>query len=135
MEEEYSKNLHMLRVEEKVTITDALAEWDYGAYEGLVTSEIRKGRKARGLDKEREWDIWRDGCEGGEGAGEVTERLDGLVRRIREMQGPWMQGGRGADVLLVCIFVFFFNREIPSIHIINLLARCGEWVHPFSSFL
>ena len=91
--------------EGKVTTTDSLAEWDYGAYEGLLTSEIRAGRKERGLDKEREWDIWRDGCEGGEEAGQVMERLDGLVRQIREIQGPWMHGGRGVDVLLVCVFL------------------------------
>jgi broad specificity phosphatase PhoE len=43
-----------------------LAEWGYGLYEGLLTKEIRKERKERGLDTESEWDIWRDGCEGGE---------------------------------------------------------------------
>ena len=60
------------------------------------------------MDGEREWDIWRDGCEGGESAEEVSERLDKLIGRIREMQGPWMRGGgRGADVVLVCGSCFF----------------------------
>jgi probable phosphoglycerate mutase len=35
-------------------------------YEGRVTKDIRALRKERGLDKDQEWDIWRDGCEGGE---------------------------------------------------------------------
>ena len=35
-------------------------------YEGILTHEIREKRKSHGLDKDREWDIWRDGCEGGE---------------------------------------------------------------------
>jgi broad specificity phosphatase PhoE len=48
----------------KVSTTDRLAEWGYGSYEGLVTSEIRELRKQRGLDTDRPWDIWRDGCEG-----------------------------------------------------------------------
>ena len=96
------KEKETLVKEGKVSTTDALAEWDYGAYEGLLTKEIRAGRKERGLDGEREWDIWRDGCEGGEAAEQVEERLDGLVGEIREMQGPWMRGGRGVDVLLVC---------------------------------
>ncbi|MCJ1418909.1 hypothetical protein MMC32_005260 [Xylographa parallela] len=43
-----------------------LAEWAYGAYEGLLTGEIRARRRAAGLDEARAWDIWRDGCEGGE---------------------------------------------------------------------
>jgi probable phosphoglycerate mutase len=50
----------------KVSTTGRLAEWDYGLYEGLQTKEIREGRKARGLDTEKPWDIWRDGCEEGE---------------------------------------------------------------------
>lgn len=56
----------MLRDTKKVSVTDKLAEWDYGLYEGLVTKEIRALRKEHGLDGDREWDIWRDGCEGGE---------------------------------------------------------------------
>lgn len=50
----------------KLFTTEALAEWEYGLYEGLVTREIREGRRARGLDAGGEWDIWRDGCEEGE---------------------------------------------------------------------
>ena len=53
-------------VEEIADTTDELAELNYGEYEGLVTREIRQQRKERGLDKERPWDLWRDGCEGGE---------------------------------------------------------------------
>ena len=47
-------------------ITAELCEWEYGLYEGLLTKQIREARKGRGLDKEKEWDIWRDGCEEGE---------------------------------------------------------------------
>ena len=50
----------------KITITEDIAEWDYGDYEGLLTQEIRARRKEKGLDKEKPWDIWVDGCEGGE---------------------------------------------------------------------
>lgn len=52
--------------EGKVTITEDIAEWDYGDYEGLLTKEIRARRKEKGLDKDKPWDIWVDGCEGGE---------------------------------------------------------------------
>lgn len=50
----------------KVSLTEEIAEWGYGDYEGLLTEEIRAKRKEKGLDKEQPWDIWRDGCEGGE---------------------------------------------------------------------
>ena len=52
--------------EGKVTTTEDIAEWDYGEYEGLLTKEIRARRKEKGLDKVKPWDIWVDGCEGGE---------------------------------------------------------------------
>lgn len=55
-----------LMKEGKVTITEDIAEWDYGDYEGFLTKEIRARRKEKGLDKEKPWDIWVDGCEGGE---------------------------------------------------------------------
>jgi len=51
---------------EKITLTEEIAEWSYGDYEGLKVHEIKALRKERGLDKERAWSVWRDGCEGGE---------------------------------------------------------------------
>ncbi|KAI9853194.1 MAG: hypothetical protein M1838_000050 [Thelocarpon superellum] len=55
-----------LQAAQKISTTKRLAEWDYGLYEGLSTREIRALRKEHGLDQETPWDIWRDGCEGGE---------------------------------------------------------------------
>ena len=46
-------------------VTEDLAEWDYGDYEGLITKEIRALREEKGLDGKK-WDHFRDGCEGGE---------------------------------------------------------------------
>lgn len=53
-------------VEGKVTHTNEITEWDYGDYEGLTDQEIRLRRKNKGLDVDKEWNIWSDGCEGGE---------------------------------------------------------------------
>ena len=50
----------------KVTHTEDIAEWDYGDYEGLVVDEIIRRRSAKGMDQDRKYNIWRDGCEGGE---------------------------------------------------------------------
>jgi sedoheptulose-bisphosphatase len=52
--------------DERVILTEDITEWDYGDYEGLLEGQIRARRKEKGLDREREWSIWRDGCEGGE---------------------------------------------------------------------
>jgi probable phosphoglycerate mutase len=88
-------------LENKVEVTEDIREWEYGMYEGLLTSEIRAGRKERGLDKERPWDIWQDGCEGGESAAEMSKRLDELIARIRAIQSPFMHGERGVDVVVI----------------------------------
>ncbi|KAH8821021.1 histidine phosphatase superfamily [Xylogone sp. PMI_703] len=82
-------------------VTEDIREWEYGLYEGLLTAEIRAGRKQRGLDTDRPWNIWVDGCEDGESPAEVATRLDRLISRIREIQGPYMHGEKGVDVVIV----------------------------------
>ncbi|RAH68456.1 histidine phosphatase family protein [Aspergillus aculeatinus CBS 121060] len=91
-----------LRAAGKVQENDErLAEWGYGLYEGLLTKEIRALRKEHGLDGEREWDIWRDGCEGGESPEDVTARIDSLIAEIRELHRGNMHGEQPADVVLI----------------------------------
>jgi broad specificity phosphatase PhoE len=51
---------------EKVKLEEDITEWDHGMYEGWLSSEIRASRKERGLDSDKEWSIWSDGCEDGE---------------------------------------------------------------------
>jgi probable phosphoglycerate mutase len=59
--------------------SEALMEWDYGAYEGLTTAQIRERRAG--------WVLWRDGCPGGESAAEVGERVDPLVAELLQARG------------------------------------------------
>jgi broad specificity phosphatase PhoE len=77
----------------EIQITPSISEWDYGDYEGLTSPQIRQSRKERGLSEN--WDIWRDGCEGGESPEDVTARLDELIKDIRE---KWHKGrfGKGS---------------------------------------
>jgi probable phosphoglycerate mutase len=56
-----------------------LVEWHYGAYEGLTTAEIRKQRPG--------WEIFRDGCPGGESAADVGARADRVIARVRAIAG------------------------------------------------
>jgi len=86
---------------DKSEITEDIREWEYGAYEGLLTAQIRARRKEQGLDTERPWNIWDDGCEGGESATEVASRLDRVIAKIKEIQGPYMHGEKGVDVILI----------------------------------
>lgn len=52
-----------IRTDAKVQIDEDIREWDYGDYEGLTSETIREQRSNNG---EGPWDIWRDGCPGGE---------------------------------------------------------------------
>ncbi|KAK3331115.1 histidine phosphatase superfamily [Apodospora peruviana] len=89
----------------KIEVTQDIREWDYGDYEGITTAQIKAMRKEQGLDPN--WDIWRDGCLGGESPDDITERLDRLIRDIREKRhSPVMgkdKGGKAdhGDVLVV----------------------------------
>ena len=56
-----------------------LAEWDYGDYEGLTTAEIRRERPG--------WDLFDDGCPGGEDADDVGRRVDRVIDRMRAAPG------------------------------------------------
>ena len=59
---------------ERVERVDALREFDYGEYEGLTTSQIRAKRP--------DWDLFRDGCPGGETAAQVAKRVRPLLDEI-----------------------------------------------------
>jgi broad specificity phosphatase PhoE len=56
-----------------------LVEWDYGEYEGRRSVEIRAERP--------DWQLFRDGCPGGESPQQVAARADRVVNRLRAMPG------------------------------------------------
>jgi broad specificity phosphatase PhoE len=56
-----------------------LLEWNYGDYEGRRTSEIHAERP--------DWDLFRDGCPGGETPEQVGARADHVVSRVRAVEG------------------------------------------------
>ncbi|GAB1197103.1 hypothetical protein APSETT444_006389 [Aspergillus pseudonomiae] len=89
-----------IRTEAKVEITEAVREWDYGDYEGLTSKQIREMRRENG---EGPWDIWRDGCPGGESPEDVVRRLDALIADIRKkFHGPCFDSeSQQGDVLIV----------------------------------
>lgn len=64
-----------------------LAEWHYGDYEGLTTSEIQ----AQAPD----WLLFRDGCPGGESPEQVGTRVDRLIATVRSVPGHVALFGHG----------------------------------------
>jgi broad specificity phosphatase PhoE len=56
-----------------------LVEWDYGDYEGRLSSDI--------LNERPDWQLFRDGCPGGESPQQVATRADRVVARVRAVAG------------------------------------------------
>jgi probable phosphoglycerate mutase len=56
-----------------------LLEWNYGEYEGRRTAEIRAERP--------DWQLFRDGCPGGESPAQVVARADHAISRLRAVKG------------------------------------------------
>jgi len=76
-----------------------LVEWNYGRYEGLTTADILKANP--------NWQLFRDGCPGGESVAQIGARADRVLARVRAVPG---------DVLL-----------FSSSHFLRVLAArwCG----------
>jgi broad specificity phosphatase PhoE len=56
-----------------------LLEWNYGEYEGRLTTDIHRERP--------DWQLFRDGCPGGESPSQVGARADRVVHRTRAIEG------------------------------------------------
>ncbi|KAL8998785.1 MAG: hypothetical protein Q9169_002235 [Polycauliona sp. 2 TL-2023] len=102
-----------IRTNAKVQVNDDISEWDYGDYEGLTSAAIREQRERNGQGS---WDIWRDGCPGGESPEDVTKRLDRLIDDIRSRFHER----------------FFENREDPAIPSDVLVVAHGHILRAFA---
>jgi broad specificity phosphatase PhoE len=56
-----------------------LVEWNYGQYEGRTSAQIRAEHPG--------WQLFRDGCPGGESPQEAAARADRVVNRVRAARG------------------------------------------------
>jgi broad specificity phosphatase PhoE len=116
---------------------DDLREWDYGAYEGRTTAEIR--RETPG------WTIWEGAVPGGETAAEVGRRADRVIRQATQAEGDvalfahghllrvlaarWLGLGPTEGRLFAMgtssIGVLGYEREVRVIRAWNLTAGAG----------
>jgi probable phosphoglycerate mutase len=90
------------------TIDADLVEWDYGDYEGLRSTEIRAKRP--------DWQLWRDGCPGGESPADVAARADRVVQRAR---------GTNADAL---VFSSGHFLRVLAARWLGLEPAAGRWL-------
>jgi broad specificity phosphatase PhoE len=60
-------------------LCDDLREWDYGDFEGMTTPEIHSAHPT--------WNLWRDGCPGGESPAQIAARVERVLARISGAHG------------------------------------------------
>ncbi|MDR6632932.1 putative phosphoglycerate mutase [Phyllobacterium sp. 1468] len=83
-----------------------LAEWDYGAYEGLTTKQILAERPG--------WRLFRDGCPQGELTSDVGARADLTVGQLRQTDGT------------ILIFSSSHFLRVLAARWLGLLPEAGE---------
>jgi broad specificity phosphatase PhoE len=64
---------------DQADVNTDLLEWDYGLYEGTLTSDIQKERPG--------WELFRDGCPSGESPRDVAQRADRFIKRVQSLGG------------------------------------------------
>jgi len=65
---------------ETAEMNEDIVEWNYGEYEGLTSEEIWERHDPN-------WNLWRDGCPGGESAADVGARADRVIAELRGLAG------------------------------------------------
>jgi probable phosphoglycerate mutase len=81
-----------------------LHEWDYGEYEGLTTPQIRA--------QDPDWNLWQDGCPGGESPADVGRRVDQVLERFHAVSGVGLAFAHG-HVLRV-LTARFLQMEVAA---------------------
>jgi broad specificity phosphatase PhoE len=92
-----------------------LVEWNYGDYEGLRTAEIRATRP--------DWQLFRDGCPGGESPAQVMARADNVLRRVRDVKGNVLLFTSGHFIRMLA--ARWIGIE-PSIHSMSFLLSTAS---------
>jgi broad specificity phosphatase PhoE len=70
-------------------LDEDLYEWDYGAYEGLTTPQIK-------VQRHGPWDLWTDGVPAGETPGESAAEVRVRVERVINRARPVLAEGHDA---------------------------------------
>jgi probable phosphoglycerate mutase len=70
-----------------------LVEWDYGAFEGTLTKDIRHDRP--------DWELFRDGCPDGESPTDVAQRADRFIARVLHVKGDALAFSSGHIIRMI----------------------------------
>src|SRR5208337_4559972 len=76
-----------------VEVDPDLIEWDHGNFEGVLARDVRREHPG--------WELFRDGCPGGESPQEVAARADRFIARIREICGDVLAFSSGHIIRMI----------------------------------
>ena len=92
-----------------------LVEWNYGAYEGRTSADIRAERP--------DWQLFRDGCPGGESPAQVKARAENALNRVRAVRGDVLLFSSGHFIRVLA--ARWIGLE-PSVHSMSFLLSTAS---------
>ena len=96
-------------------VDNDLVEWNYGAYEGRTSTEIRAKRP--------DWQLFRDGCPGGESPAQVKARAENALNRVRAVRGDVLLFSSGHFIRVLA--ARWIGLE-PSVHSMSFLLSTAS---------
>jgi broad specificity phosphatase PhoE len=107
-------------------IDSDLVEWDYGSFEGQMTAQIHKDRPG--------WELFRDGCPGGEMPQDVARRADRFISRVLGAEGDVLAFSSGHIIRMIAARWFgmpprdgrFFYCRPASVGVLGFEHECKD---------
>jgi probable phosphoglycerate mutase len=78
---------------EVAEISSDLLEWDYGRFEGKTTADIQNDTP--------DWELFREGCPGGEAPADVARRADRFISRVLNCDGDVLAFSSGHIIRMI----------------------------------
>ncbi len=88
-----------------------LMEWDYGNYEGLTTAEIKK--------EHPHWNVFRDGCPGGETTNDISARADRFITHLKKYKGNTLLFSHGHILRVITARWLQLSAEDGSLFVLK----------------
>ena len=98
---------------DRVRVHEGMLEYDYGEFEGLTTGQIWETHPG--------WQLFRDGCPGGETPEQMAKRVDALIEELRELGGNSLLFGHGHCFRSLAVRFL----DLPIRYATNLLLDAG----------
>jgi broad specificity phosphatase PhoE len=98
---------------DRIRVHEELLEYDYGEFEGLTREQIWATHPG--------WQLFRDGCPGGETPEQMAKRVDALIEQLRELGGHSLLFGHGHCFRSLAVRFL----DLPIRYATNLLLDAG----------